>query len=320
MNDTVVLSRTPVPLSVVVPLYNEEDSLEELHEEICRSVDRVGCEFEVVYVDDGSIDRSFEVLSRIHQRDPRAKVVRFRKNSGKADALSAGFALCSGDRIVTLDADLQDDPAEIPNLLSALDRGYDLVSGWKKRRRDPITKRWPSRVFNQITSLVTGIRLHDFNCGLKAYCREVVETVRIAGELHRYIPVLAAREGFRVGEIVVNHRPRKYGKTKYGPSRFFKGFFDLVTVLFLGRYTKRPLHLFGLVGGMIFLAGLAITLYLVVLRMTHRAFLSNRPLLFIGVLLLIVGVQFFSLGLLGEMVSRSHDSHHGFRIRQTLGV
>jgi glycosyltransferase involved in cell wall biosynthesis len=309
-----------VGLSIVIPLYNEKESLRELHNQVCRVVEKTDISFEIIYVDDGSTDGSFRLLEEIHQKDSRVKVIQFRKNSGKADALSAGFAAVSGELVVTMDADLQDDPAGIPDMLAKLDDGYDLISGWKKKRRDPLSKRIPSRIFNRVTRLITGVRIHDFNCGLKVYRREVVESLNVYGELHRYIPALAKWEGFRIGEIQVNHRARKYGRTKYGGSRFIKGFLDLITVMFLSRYTRRPLHLFGFIGLLSSIAGFAITMYLVILRITKAAYLSNRPLLFIGVLLLIIGIQFISIGLLGEMITRSQASGHTYKIRRSLGV
>lgn len=307
-------------LSIVIPLYNEMESLRELHSEICRVCEDRLIPFEVIYIDDGSTDDSFKVLEQIHEGDPRTKIIQFRKNFGKSDALSAGFSHAKGEMVVTMDADLQDDPNEIPKLMAKLDEGYDLISGWKRRRKDPLSKRLPSKFFNRVTSLLTGIRIHDFNCGLKIYRRETVESVNVYGELHRYIPALAKWEGFRIGEIEVNHRVRKYGKTKYGLSRFLRGALDLITVMFLSRYTKRPLHLFGLIGLCSTLCGLGITIYLLILRMMGATWLSNRPLLYIGVLLLIVGIQFISIGLLGEMITQSHTANHKYSIRRTLGV
>jgi len=307
-------------LSVVIPLYNEAESLVSLHAEICAACDGNRIPFEAVYVDDGSTDGSFQVLERLHRMDPRAKAIQLRKNCGKSEALAAGFQAATGDVVVTMDADLQDDPLEIPNLLAKLDEGFDLVSGWKKTRRDPLSKRLPSKFFNRTTAILTGLRLHDFNCGLKAYRREVAKTVQVYGELHRYIPALAKWHGFKVAEIVVNHRRRKYGKTKFGASRYLYGMLDLITVMFLGRFTRRPLHLFGSIGFIFSLAGGAVTLYLIVLRITHRIFLSNRPLLFIGIVLLILGIQFVSIGLLGEMITRSNASEHRPPVSRSLGV
>lgn len=313
------VSPNSVDLSVIIPLYNEEDSIRELYHEICRACDPLNRSFEMIFIDDGSTDGSFAVLEALHRSDPRVKVIQFRRNMGKSDALAAGFRACRGTDVATLDADLQDDPAEIPGLLEALE-DVDLVSGWKKKRRDPWSKRVLSIIYNRVTAWMTKIKIHDINCGLKVYRREVVETLSLYGELHRYIPVLAQWEGFRIGERTVHHRPRKYGRTKYGLSRLFKGFLDLITVIFISRYTRRPLHLFGLVGFLTTLAGLGITLYLVILRILEKSYLTNRPLLFIGVLLLIVGIQFVSIGLLGEMITRSQASRHTYSIRRSLGV
>jgi glycosyltransferase involved in cell wall biosynthesis len=310
----------PVRLvSVVVPLYNERESLPELHGEIRAACTKAGMPFEAIYVDDGSTDGSFEVLEGLRRTDRTVKIIQFRKNFGKSEALAEGFAAASGDFVVTMDADLQDDPAEIPALIDKLNEGWDLVSGWKKSRRDPISKRWPSKFFNRTTSLLVGLRLHDYNCGLKAYRAEVVKTVKVYGELHRYIPALAKWEGFRVTERVVNHRPRRYGRTKFGMSRFMNGMLDLITVVFLGKYTRRPLHLFGSMGIAFSLAGAGITLTLVALRITHAIFLSRRPLFFLGIMLLIIGIQFVSIGLLGEMITRSNASDRRNAVRRSIG-
>ncbi|TAK67807.1 MAG: glycosyltransferase, partial [Bacteroidetes bacterium] len=239
-------------------------------------------------------------------RDKRVKIIRFRRNFGKSAGLAVGFRHAKGEYIVTMDADLQDDPAEIPSLINELKKGYDLVSGWKKKRHDPISKTVPSLFFNFVTSVMTDIKLHDFNCGLKAYRKEVIKSVKIYGELHRYIPVLAHWQGFKVTEIPVQHHARKYGKTKFGIGRFWKGFLDLLTVLFTTRYMQRPLHLFGFWGSVSAFAGFIICLYLVILKFTPPGIaLSNRPLFLAGVLLIIVGVQFISLGLLGEMITKT---------------
>ncbi|MBN1893476.1 glycosyltransferase [bacterium] len=306
-------------LSVVVPLYNEAESLEPLHAEISGALRGLKRACEILYVDDGSTDGSFRILEKLFRRDGRVRVIQFRKNSGKSEALAAGFEAARGEAVVTLDADLQDDPAEIPRLIDRLEEGFDLVSGWKQKRRDPmLTKRLPSRFFNRITSWMTGVRLHDFNCGLKIYRREVVKSIQVYGELHRYIPVVAVWDGFSVTEIPVHHRPRRYGKTKFGASRFINGFLDLMTVLFFTKYTRRPLHFFGLIGILSGLLGGVITAYLVILRIFKSSFLSNRPLLFIGVMLVILGMQFVSIGLLGEMITRSHAEGHRHAVRSVL--
>jgi len=290
-------------VSVVVPLLNEEQSLRELFDSLRNVLNRMG-KYEIVFVDDGSTDGSARVLQELRQRDRRVKIIRFRRNYGKSAALSVGFHHARGEFVITMDADLQDDPQEIPNILNELKKGFDLVSGWKRKRFDPITKTVPSRFFNFVTSLLTGIRLHDFNCGLKGYRREVVKELKLYGELHRYIPVLARWQGYKITEVVVRHHPRKFGKTKFGMGRFWKGFLDLLTVLFTTRYMQRPLHLFGFWGLLLFIAGFAIDLYLGIMKFTEGVVLSNRPLFLGGVLLIIVGVQIISLGLLGELITK----------------
>ena len=305
-------------LSVVIPLYNEEESLRELHQQLKATLGRLNQRYELVFVDDGSTDKSFQVLRDLKRTDRHLKVIRFRRNYGKSAALAVGFEKATGSVIVTMDADLQDDPAEIPALKRKLDDGYDLVSGWKKTRKDPLSKTIPSRLFNVVVRAMTGIRIHDFNCGLKAYRRDVVKAVNVYGELHRYIPVLAHWEGFKVGELVVRHRPRRFGKTKFGFGRFWKGFLDLLTVIFTTRYFRRPLHLFGLWGLVALLAGLVISGWLVVDWFFGRTSLSNRPLFLGGIFLVIVGIQFVSIGLLGEMITKSQRSSEEYAIREYL--
>jgi glycosyltransferase involved in cell wall biosynthesis len=274
--------------------------------------------YEILFIDDGSTDRSFQVLRDIRGRDRQVRIIRFRRNYGKSAALSVGFERAQGAVVITMDADLQDDPAEIPALRRRILEGFDLISGWKKVRRDPLTKTIPSRFFNSVTRVMTGIPLHDFNCGLKAYRRDVIKTIRIYGELHRYIPVLAHWEGFRVGEMVVRHRPRRFGKTKFGLARFWKGFLDLLTALFTTRYIRRPLHLFGFWGMAAFVVGLLIDAWLAVEWYLGRTALSNRPLFLLGILLMIVGIQFISLGLLGEMITRGQHSGEQYIIRDYI--
>ena len=307
-----------IQISVVIPLYNEEGSLKELHQQLRSTLGRMNVRYELLFVDDGSTDRSFQVLRDLKRFDHHVKVIRFRRNYGKSAALSVGFDKAQGDTVITMDADLQDDPAEIPALTKRLNEGYDLISGWKKVRRDPITKTIPSRFFNFITSLMTGIRLHDFNCGLKAYRKDVVKTVKVYGELHRYVPVLAHWEGFKIGEMVVQHRPRRYGKTKFGMGRFWKGFLDLVTVLFTTRYFRRPLHLFGLWGTVSVVAGMIIDIWLVVEWFQGQTSLGNRPLFLGGILLIIVGIQIVSIGLLGEMISKTRQTDEQYAIRDFI--
>jgi glycosyltransferase involved in cell wall biosynthesis len=307
-------------ISFVIPLFNEKESLEELHRRILQTMEPLKKPFEIIFVDDGSTDGSAEVLERLHRNDPRVKVIQFRRNFGKSAALNAGFRAASGAFVVTLDADLQDDPGEVPKLLQKLEEGYDLVSGWKKDRKDPLSRRLASRVFNFFTYLFSGIRLHDFNCGLKAYRRDVVKSISVYGELHRYIPVVAHKNGFRVTELPVVHHPRKYGRSKFGAARFFRGAFDLLTVTFLTRYSKRPLHLFGFLGILFFLSGTLISAVLAYQRLFLQRYLSNRPVLFLGILLIIVGIQFFSIGLLGEMITAINRDSDGYLIRRTLGL
>lgn len=306
-------------LSVVIPLYNEEASIPQLYRELAAELEEIGVPAELIFVDDGSTDRSFERLREIQKTDPRVRVIRFRRNFGKSAALSAGFAYTTGDVIVTLDADLQDTPGEMHKLLEKLGEGYDLVSGWKKVRRDPISKRWPSKLFNWVTARLTGVPLHDMNCGFKAYRSDVVSEIKVYGEMHRYIPVLASYRGFRVGEVPVEHRPRVHGKSKFGVERFLGGFFDLLTVIMLTRYTRKPLHIFGIFGVASLIAGLAIETYLTVGWFFGR-WIGDRPLFIAGVLLLIVGVQFLFFGLLAEMIAYTSRREDDFSIREILGV
>jgi glycosyltransferase involved in cell wall biosynthesis len=275
--------------------------------------------FELIFVDDGSTDGSFKVLENIHAKDPRVKVIRFRRNFGKAAALSAGFGLAEGSVVVTMDADLQDVPSEIPKLLTKLDEGFDLVSGWKKDRKDSFSRVFGSKLFNWLVRDLTGIRLHDVNCGFKSYRSEVVKSLSLYGEMHRFIPVLAADTGFSVGEVVVEHKPRKHGASRYGGGRIFKGLLDLLTVLFITRYLSRPAHLFGTMGAAIFMVGFGICSYITYLRLTYGTILQRYPLLFLGVLCIIVGVQFVSTGLLGEMIFRLRTDRAGtYSVRDQL--
>jgi glycosyltransferase involved in cell wall biosynthesis len=303
-------------ISIVIPLFNEVESLPELYQQIIDVVKENKYRYEIIFVDDGSDDGSLDVIKKIKRGDRNVKFISFRRNYGKSAALAVGFEHASGDVIITMDADLQDDPREIPNLLKKLDEGFDLVSGWKKKRYDPITKTIPSRIFNFVVSTLTGIKIHDFNCGLKAYRKEVTQDIKVYGELHRYLPVLAHWAGYKVGEIVVQHHPRKYGKTKFGISRFIKGFLDLLTVMFTTRYFKRPLHLFGSIGIFIFVIGFGITFYLSLLKLIENITLSNRPLFILGVMLTIVGIQFISIGLLGEMITRAYQHIETYSIKE----
>ena len=296
-----IQSKNQKELSVIIPLFNEEKSLSSLYRELKPILKHSGKSYEIIFVDDGSNDNSWSVLERLHAQDKDIRGIQFRKNSGKAAALSAGFKCAEGKVIVTMDADLQDDPGEIPEFVKKLDEGYDLVSGWRFKRRDPLSKILPSKIFNNLTSMLTGIRIHDFNCGFKAYREEVVKDIQVYGELHRYIPVLAHWKGYKIGEIKVKHHPRSHGKSKYGLGRFFRGLLDLVTVMFLTRYMRRPLHLFGSIGLLLFSVGLIINIYLAVLWFLGQG-IGARPLLFLGVLLMLIGFQIVSTGLIGEIL------------------
>jgi len=292
-----------VDISVIVPVLNEQESVEQLHGELTGVLSHASvASYEIIFVDDGSTDGTFEVLHKIHALDRQhVLVIQFRRNFGKSAALSAGFSEAQGEVIFTLDGDLQDDPLEIPRFLEKLGQGYDLVSGWKYPRHDPLTKTLPSRFFNFVVRLTTGVRLHDFNCGFKAYRREVTQDIHLYGALHRYVPILAHQKGYRIAEIQVTHRRRVFGRSKFGAGRFMRGALDLLTVLFLGEYRWRPLHMFGWLGMGCFVLGLLINFYLTILWFAGQGPIGDRPLLTLGVLLMLVGVQFFSIGLLAEM-------------------
>ena len=305
MNDSIIKEL----VSVVVPVFNEVESLKELYRQISNTFKDVSFNYEVIFVDDGSNDGSVEIEETIAKSNKNVTVLQFQRNYGKAAALSEGFKYARGEFVATLDADLQDDPKEIPVMIEQLGSRFDLISGWKKKRRDPITKRIPSKVFNKVTSLMTGVRIHDFNCGLKVYRNEVVKSLNIYGGLYRYIPALASLAGYKVGEKKVLHRPREYGVSKYGSSRLYRGFWDLITVLFLGKYTRRPLHLFGFLGIICFLGGFIILIYLTI-GWLQGIWIGNRPIFFLGILLLIVGLQFTSMGLLAEMIAFGQKKEH----------
>jgi glycosyltransferase involved in cell wall biosynthesis len=296
----------PRLVSVVVPLLNEEATLSDLYRELAAALAQIAVHWEVVFVDDGSTDNSHRELVRLHNAYANVRVVRLRRNFGKAAALAAGIEIARGDVLITMDADLQDDPAEIPDLLAKLDEGYDIVSGWKCDRQDPFARRLVSRMFNGATRLATGVRLHDMNCGLKAYRAEVFEHVHLYGERHRFVPVLAHHLGFSVTELPVNHRPRLNGRSRFGIERYLRSPFDLLTIVFMGRYRYRPLHIFGGVGLSASALGAVILLYLTVEKI-GGAGIGKRPLLLLGVLLVVVGVQFLSLGLIGEMLTSQHE-------------
>jgi len=306
-------------ISVVVPVHDEDRSVELLYDELASALDPLGRPWEAVYVDDGSTDGSFAAMTRLHDRAPNVRVVRLRRNFGKSAALAAGFRHAEGSVVVTIDADLQDDPAEIPRLLAKLDEGFDLVSGWKAQRRDPWSRRLVSKIFNSVAGRASGLKLHDMNCGLKAYRAEVVRSLRIYGELHRFLPVLAHDRGFRVAELPVNHRPREHGRSRYGVERYMRGFLDFLTVSFMGRYRHRPLHLFGGLGLLLGFIGSAVLVYLTVLKILGHA-IGQRPLLLLGVLLVVIGMQFFSLGLISEMITSHHEERAQERDRAELLV
>ena len=303
-------------LSIVVPVYNEAASLPELANRL-----RTACAdyaFEVWLIDDGSTDDSWSTIGGLHAEDERFKGIRLQRNYGKSAALAVGFQHVEGPQVVTLDADLQDDPDEIPALLHLLNEGYDIVSGWKKKRQDPLSKTIPSRFFNRVTRLISGIPIHDFNCGLKAYRREVVQSITLYGELHRYIPLLAKWEGFdRITEKPVQHHPREHGTTKFGVERFIRGFLDFVSVFFLTRFAARPMHFFGGVGTLCFVFGVAISMWLSIEKLVFGHPLGDRPLLLLGLLLILFGAQMFSTGLLGEMIVRPRmETSDAYRIAE----
>ncbi len=292
-------------VGIVVPVYEEAPSIALLAKEIQLSCEEAGLSFEVWFIDDGSRDDSWTEIVRQRDADQRFHGIRFRRNYGKSAALAAGFEHVSARVVITMDADLQDDPSEIVSLVAAVDAGQDLVSGWKKVRKDPWTKTLPSRFFNMVTRVVSGIPLHDFNCGLKAYRLEVVKSMKIYGEMHRYLPLLAKWEGFtRIGERQVNHRSRQYGRSKFGFERYIRGCLDLITVIFLTRFGARPMHFFGSMGLLAFLGGFVISLWITIDKFGYDNPVSDRPALLLGVLLITVGVQFMCTGFLGDLILR----------------
>jgi glycosyltransferase involved in cell wall biosynthesis len=310
MMGNVATAATPVlDLTIVIPVYNEEESLRPLCARLDSVLDQLGLRAEILFVDDGSTDGSFAVMESLHEENSRVCAVRFQRNSRKAAALAAGFQAAKGRLILTMDADLQDDPDEIPRLIQALDDGLDLVSGWKRKRHDPLSKTLPSKVWNLVTSLVSGVRLHDFNCGLKLYRREVAEDALpyLYGELYRYLPAIAHWAGYRVGEIAVQHHPRRYGVSKFGTKRLLNGFLDLLTITFVVRFMTTPMHVFGSLGLVTTLAGTGVCGYIAWLRLLHGNIQNRHPLLMLGVLMVIVGIQFFSTGLVGDMIASMHQ-------------
>jgi glycosyltransferase involved in cell wall biosynthesis len=309
-------------VSIVIPLLNEEESLPELTAWIDRVMQVNHYSYEIIFVDDGSKDHSWQVIQDLQKSNPSVKGIKFRRNYGKAAALNVGFIEAKGEVVFTMDADLQDSPDELPEMYRMItEQGYDLVSGWKKKRHDPISKTIPTKFYNWSARRMSGIKLHDFNCGLKAYRNSVVKSIEIYGDMHRYIPFLAKWAGFsKIGEKVVHHQKRKFGKTKYGLDRFYKGYLDLVTITFTSRFGKRPMHFFGLWGSLIFLAGFMIAGYLTYEKFFNLAFkMTERPLFFFGLLAMVIGTQLFVAGFLGELVSRSSSDRNNYLIEQKLG-
>lgn len=307
-----------VEITIIIPLLNEKESLRPLHDKIQTTMAAYKRSYEVIFVDDGSRDGSADVLEELHEAYSEVKVIQFRRNFGKAAAYAVAFERAAGKYVITMDADLQDEPAEIPSLIAKIEEGYDLVSGWKKKRLDPLRKVIPSRFFNWVTGFLYGIPIHDFNCGLKAYRAEVVKDIKIYGELHRYIPVLAHLEGYRIAELEVQHHRRKFGVTKYGWTRLLKGFLDLLTVMYLGKYMGRPLHLFGMVGVILAAFGSIINAYIASLWIRLGNVQHRYPLLFLGVLLTVLGVQFVCTGLIADMIAKSSKAHENFNVKRIL--
>lgn len=313
-------------ISCVIPLLDEAESLPELHAWIKRVMDEHHFTYEIWFIDDGSKDNSWEIIEQLHQADPNVKGIKFRRNYGKSGALNVGFEAAQGDVVFTLDADLQDSPDELPELYKMItEEGYDLVSGWKKKRYDPITKTLPTKLFNWATRKMSGIYLHDFNCGLKAYKKEVIKAIEVYGEMHRYIPVIAKWAGFKkIGEKVVQHQERKYGTTKFGLERFINGFLDLISITFVSKFGKKPMHLFGLIGTLMFFIGFLLAAYLgaeklYYISMKVRApLVTDRPWFYIALVTMIIGVQLFLAGFLGELVSRNSPDKNNYQESKRL--
>ena len=312
-------------LSIVIPLKDEEESLPELCEWIKKVCDAQGYSYEIILVDDGSTDDSWNVIETISRKNASVKGIRFQRNYGKSAALNEGFKATQGEVVITMDADLQDSPDEIPELMRMIrEEKFDMVSGWKKKRYDnTLTKNIPSKFFNAVTRQISGIRLHDFNCGLKSYRSKVVKSIEVYGEMHRYIPVLAKWAGFRkIGEKVVEHRARKYGVTKFGWERFVNGFLDLMSITFVGKFSKRPMHFFGLWGTLFFVLGLGITLYLIIAKILdpHNFALTNRPGFFLALISLVIGMQLFLAGFISELVSRNAPGRNSYLVEDKIGL
>lgn len=313
-------------ISIVIPLFNEEESLSELHAWIVKVAQREGLSYEVVFVDDGSSDKSWEVVQALRANDPCVRGIRFRRNYGKSAALHSGFQVCEGDIVITMDADLQDSPEEIPEMVKMIRTlGFDLVSGWKKKRYDPLSKTIPTKLYNWATRRMTGIYLHDFNCGLKAYRLDVVKSIEVYGEMHRYIPVIAKREGFvKIGEKTVQHQARKYGTTKFGMERFVNGFLDLLTITFISKFGKKPMHLFGTLGMMMFLLGLASFLWIGGSKLywlwndVPAKNIAEQSSFFIALTAMILGTLLFLSGFLGELISANNPARNQYKIKEEI--
>ena len=304
-------------ISVIIPVFNEIGSLPELMDQL-RKVLHIYKKWEILFVDDGSTDGSTEFLNDLSRKDENVTLIQFHRNYGKSAALAEGFKRAKGEYLITMDADLQDDPAEIPNLMKKIEEGFDLVSGWKKDRKDPVSKRFPSKIFNYVTRIMTGVKIHDFNCGLKIYRKAVIKTLDLYGGRHRYIPALAGHYKFRISEIQVNHRSRIHGVTKYGGSRLFHGFFDLISIIFMNRYTQQPLHLFGFFGLFCGLASLTVELYVIGRKIfSGHSFYEHLALMLFGAMLFILGLWFFSIGLIAEMITRGAQEKES-RVKQII--
>lgn len=311
-------------ISIVIPLFNEDESLTELTKWISDVMANTSFSYEVLFVDDGSTDKSWKIVEQLRETYPGiVKGIRFRRNYGKSAALNEGFRYCDGNVVITMDADMQDSPEEIPELYDMITKeGYDLVSGWKKKRYDPISKTIPTKLYNYVTRVLSGIRLHDMNCGLKAYRGDVVKNIEVYGQMHRYIPVIAKWAGFKnIGEKVVQHQARKYGTTKFGLSRFIYGPLDLVSIMFVGKFGKRPMHIFGTLGAICFLGGFVIAAYLSVARLIWLEYrMTERPIFYFGLLAMIIGTQLFMAGFLGELISRSSSDRNNYQISERFGI
>jgi glycosyltransferase involved in cell wall biosynthesis len=307
--------------SIVIPFLNEEESIQELYRWIKKVVSEHNISYEILFIDDGSTDKGWTVVKHLQSQDEYVSGIKFRRNYGKSAALHVGFEHAKGDVVITMDADLQDSPEEIPELIRMIkDEKYDIVSGWKKKRYDPITKTIPTKIYNTVTGCLTGIKLHDMNCGLKAYRNEVVKSIEVYGEMHRYIPVIAKWAGFnKIGEKVVQHQARKYGRTKFGVSRFLYGFLDLFSIMFIGKFGKRPMHFFGTLGVTIGFLGTVILIYMTLLKVYYKqSGIAERPLFFFGILLVIVGLQLFITGFLAELVTRNATDRNKYKIAEKV--